>query len=208
MDYKALYEQSQKENAQLKKDNEDLREKMCNIIEAWQKDSGPGLRGGERRKELEADDHRIIPNFFTKKHIEDMSGESWSQEKFEALKDWAEDNLCEDVSDTMLEGIGYFEESYDDPDDWETMYGGSWDGTKYTVIMAGGSIDAWQYEIYPRHIMKVYPCQNRQERVNGCKLVANPEEREDQVKLVGINYTNKDGEEDFYDWLKDCGMLA
>ena len=181
MDYKALYEQSQKENAQLKKDKEDLR-KM------WT-------------------DH-IIPNFFSKKHIEDMSGESWSQEKFEALKDWAEDNLCEDVSDAMLEGIGYFEESYDDPDDWETMYGGSWDGTKYTVIMAGGSIDAWQYEIYPRHIMKVYPCQNRKERVNGCKLVANPEEREDQVKLVGINYTNKDGEEDFYDWLKDCGMLA
>jgi len=225
MDYKALYEQSQedKELANMlhrgcMRESADLLEQIQELLK-----ERTGLREWVDRNQDEIDrlrlvietdeEERIIPNSFTHEHIEKMTGESWSQEKFEALKEWSEENLCEDASDAMLEGIGYFEEAYDDPDDWETMYGGSWDGTKYTVIMAGGSIDAWQYEIYPRHmnnptIMKVYPYQNRQRQVNGCRLVVNLEEREDQVKLVGVNSTDKDGEENFYDWLNDCGMLS
>tara|TARA_Y100000004_G_C8747357_1_gene340896 strand:- start:27 stop:590 length:564 start_codon:yes stop_codon:yes gene_type:complete len=187
MDYKALYEQSQKENEKLKKEMKNYAGLVClpETLEKWQK------AGDE--------------NFNLKLDIEELKeeNEKLKKEKKE-LREWVDRN--QEEIDRLRLVIDESDE--EDDDDWETMYGGSWDGTKYTVIMAGGSIDAWQYEIYPRHIMKVYPCQNRQERVTGCKLVANPEEREDQVKLVGINYTNKDGEEDFYELLKGCGMLA
>jgi chromosome segregation ATPase len=47
------------ENKKLMEQMDKMEKRLVSVVEAWQKDSGPGLRGGERCKELQAENEKL-----------------------------------------------------------------------------------------------------------------------------------------------------
>ena len=78
-----------KERDELKEENEKLKDRISDIIEAWQKDAGKGLRGGQRLDELQAENEKL------KKENEELTDE------LEDLEQVREENeqLTEELED-------------------------------------------------------------------------------------------------------------
>ena len=45
----------------------------------------------------------IIPNWFNKKHIEELTGKKLTKKKFQAFKEFCEDNMAGEVSNKILD---------------------------------------------------------------------------------------------------------